>query len=310
MGKRKRGLVVFISRRSFDLRLVILLAALTVSIVPATAQAQEDRQGDDAFVVLTGRAEVTEGQTVDTVVIFNGPAIVDGTVREEVVVFNGSVTVSGQVGADVVAFNGNVTIQSGAEVGGDIVSRRVVVVEDGATVEGDIREDVTRLFDGPFHFLRGRFFWWLAVSISILLLGIVLLLLGPRFLDAVQRSWRAAVGRSIGLGIALFLGLPLLALLSFVTLVGIPFGFGLLMALFAIYTMGYTTSVWILGRQLVKPPSSRFVAFLAGWAIFRLVALVPILAGIVWFVAAVFGLGVLLVVAWRSRAPATIPAAT
>lgn len=309
MGKRKRGLVVFISRRSFDLRLVILLAALTVSIVPATAQAQEDRRGDDAFVVLTGRAEVPEGRTVDTVVIFNGPAIVDGTVREEVVVFNGSVTVSGRVDEDIVAFNGRVTIQSGAEVSGDIVSRRGVVVEDGATVEGDIREDVTRLFDGPFHFLRGRFFWWLAVSISILLLGIVLLLLGPRFLDAVHHSWRAAIGRSIGLGIALFLGLPLLALLSMVTLVGIPFGFGLLMALFAIYTMGYTTSVWILGRQLVKPPSSRFVAFLAGWAIFRLLALVPILAGIVWFAAAVFGLGVLLIVAWRSRAPATIPAA-
>jgi hypothetical protein len=301
--------VALISRRSADLGLVILLTALTLCLVPSTAQAQEDRRGDDAFVVLTGRAEVTEGQTVDTVVIFNGPAIVDGTVREEVVAFNGSVTVSGHVGADVVAFNGRVTIQSGAEVSGDIVSRRGVVVEDGATVEGDIREDATRLFDGPFHFLRGRLFWWLAVSISILLLGIFLLLLGPRFLDSVHRSWRAAIGRSIGLGIALFLGLPLLALLSLVTLVGIPFGFGLLMALFAIYTMGYTTSVWILGRQIVKPPSSRFVAFLAGWAIFRLVALVPILAGIVWFVAAVFGLGVLLVVAWRSRASATIPAA-
>ena len=81
MGKRKGGLVVLISRRSSDLRLVIVLAALTLSIVPSTALAQEDTRGDDAFVVITGRAEVTEGQTVDTVVIFNGPAIVDGTVR-------------------------------------------------------------------------------------------------------------------------------------------------------------------------------------------------------------------------------------
>jgi hypothetical protein len=34
-------------------------------------------------------------------------------------------------------------------------------------------------------------------------------------------------------------------------------------------------------------------AFLVGWAILRLVALVPIRGGLVWFAAVVFGLGIL-----------------
>jgi hypothetical protein len=40
------------------------------------------------------------------------------------------------------------------------------------------------------------------------------------------------------------------------------------------------------------------VAFLVGWAILRVVALVPVLGGLVWFAAVVFGLGALVVAIW------------
>jgi hypothetical protein len=43
------------------------------------------------------------------------------------------------------------------------------------------------------------------------------------------------------------------------------------------------------------------VAFLVGWGILRVVALVPILGGLVWFAAVVFGLGALTVAIWRAR---------
>jgi len=43
---------------------------------------------------------------------------------------------------------------------------------------------------------------------------------------------------------------------------------------------------------------------LVGWAILRVVALVPILGGLVWFAAVVFGLGVLVVAIWWGRSVA------
>jgi hypothetical protein len=46
------------------------------------------------------------------------------------------------------------------------------------------------------------------------------------------------------------------------------------------------------------------VAFLAGLAIIRVLALVPILAGIVGLVAVVVGLGAVVVAAWRAGRPA------
>ncbi len=296
------------TRRFTGFVLAIVAAAVALPLTAVPALAQEDKTDKDAFVVLTGRATVAEGETVDTVMIFDGPAVVQGTVRESVIAFNGPVTVSGRVGENVVAFNGQVTLESGAEVGGD-VSARKGVVDQGATVGGEVRRDVTRFFERPLPFFVGRFFVWLAASLSILLLGVLLLWLGPRALDAVHDAWRNAIGSSIGWGLLLFIGLPLLAILSLVTILGIPFGVGLLLALFAVYAIGYTITTWILGRRLVKPPASRFVAFLAGWAILRLIALVPILAGIVWLAAVVFGLGVLLVTAWRGRSAVAVPEA-
>jgi hypothetical protein len=46
------------------------------------------------------------------------------------------------------------------------------------------------------------------------------------------------------------------------------------------------------------------VAFLVGWGILRVLALVPILGGLVWFAAVVFGLGALVVAVWRGRSAA------
>jgi hypothetical protein len=43
------------------------------------------------------------------------------------------------------------------------------------------------------------------------------------------------------------------------------------------------------------------LAFLVGWGILGVLALIPILGGLVWFAAVVFGLGALLVAIWRAR---------
>jgi hypothetical protein len=294
MSRRSRGLVWAIGS-------VLFLA------VPSPAFAQERTDTND-FVVMTGRAEVREGETFDTVVIFDGPVTVEGTVREAVVAFNGTVDVSGTVEEGVVAFNGPITIRSGASVGGDVVGRVAPVVEEGATVEGEVRRNPFDLFRDPLPFVA-RFAAWFAVTVSMLVLGLLLLLLAPRGADAVADAWRRGTGVSIGWGLIFLIGLPIVAVLLLVTLVGIPLGFGVLFALGLIYAIGYVAGAWILGRLLLKPPTSRMVAFLAGLGILRLVALVPILAGIVGFVATVVGLGALTVAAWRAGrrpAPATV----
>jgi hypothetical protein len=104
------------------------------------------------------------------------------------------------------------------------------------------------------------------------------------------------------------LALPVAAVILLVTLVALPLGLYVLAAVAVISVLGYTTSAWIVGRWLVRPPRHQALAFLAGAVILRVVAIVPFLGGLVWFAAAVLGTGALAVAAWRARTASTLAA--
>jgi hypothetical protein len=142
------------------------------------------------------------------------------------------------------------------------------------------------------------------VSVSILVVGLVLLWLVGRGAAWILEAGRTQLGPAIGWGLLVFFGLPILAIIALVTVVGLPLGLGVLAALGLLYALGYSATAWILGWSIVRAPTAWVVAFLVGGVILRVVALVPILGGLVWFVAVVFGLGALLVAIWRGRSAA------
>ena len=278
------------------------LAGLAVIIgAAAPAFAQDGTRGaGDQQVVLTGRVTVGEGETSGTVVIFDGPATIEGTVHGEVVAFNGRVDISGHVTRNVVAFNGPVTLGQTAEVDGDLVTRERPEIDAGATVRGELqRVDSVDIATGV-SFL-GRFVVWLAMTASLLVLGVLLLTVASRAADEVALAARQRTGAAVGWGIGLFLLLPVAAVAALVTLVGIPLGLGILFALGLIYSVGYLASAHLVGRLIVKPPASRFGAFLVGWLILRIVALIPVLGGLTWLLAAAFGLGAIAVAVRRAN---------
>lgn len=279
-----------------------LSAGLAVTIgAAAPAFAQDGTRGTgDQQVILTGRVTVGEGETSGTVVIFDGPATIDGTVHGDVVVFNGRTDISGHVTRNVVAFNGPVTLGSTAEVDGDLVTRERPAIDPGASVRGELQR-VDSVDIGTGVSFLGRFVVWLAMTVSLLVLGLLLLVFAPRAADVVALAARERSGAAVGWGIGLFLLLPIAAIVALVTLVGIPLGLGILFALGLIYSVGYLASAHIVGRLIVKPPASRFGAFLVGWLILRIVALIPVLGGLTWLVAAVFGLGAIAVAVRRAN---------
>jgi hypothetical protein len=151
--------------------------------------------------------------------------------------------------------------------------------------------------------------WWLAVSVSTLIVGALLVWLAPGALDAAERAVREHLGATIGSGVAIAIGVPLLAILALVTLVGIPFGIALLLAAIPVLLVAYATSAWIVGRRVFRNRSSSpWVALLAGWGILRLLALIPVAGGLVGLAATVVGLGALAVALWQARRPGTTPA--
>ena len=214
--------------------------------------------------------------------------------------FDAPVTISGRVDGDVVVFNGRVELASGANVTGDVVSRDDPIVASGATIGGTTRRVQTNVNWDGFGW-AGRLVWWLAVSVSTLLIGLALLWLIGRGASKLEDAGRTRIGPSVGWGLLLFFGLPILAVLALVTIVGIPLGLGLLAALALIYTLGYCATAWIIGRRILGANTAWVAAFLLGWGILRALALIPAVGGLIWFVAVVFGLGALAVTIYRAR---------
>jgi cytoskeletal protein CcmA (bactofilin family) len=284
---------------------VRLLAASAVAvgvlIVAGPAWGQDDVseiRGEDQ-IVLTGNLVVGSEQVVETALIVDGPATIEGTVREDLVVFNGDTDVSGTVEGDVIVLNGAVTVRSSAVVEGDLVTSATPVVEEGATVRGS-RRGVATTVDWDVTWFASRFLWWLAYSVSVLILGLLLLALVPTLDGAIVDAIKSRLGATIGWGAALFFLVPIAAGVLLFTVVGTPLGLFVLLGLALIYTIGYVAAIAGVGR-LAMASSSRYVAFLVAWLVLRGLALIPVLGGLLWFVAAAWGLGLLAVSARRSR---------
>jgi hypothetical protein len=289
---------VIVVRRSMTVGLVSLL--LLGLAMPAWAQDGQDGRSSEEFVVLSGPADVPRDRQVGDLVVFHGSSTVDGTVNGSLTAFDAPVTISGRVSGDVVVFNGRVELARGANVTGDVVSQDEPIVASGATIGGATRRVQTNVNWDGFGW-AGRLVWWLAVSISSLLIGLALLWLIGRGATNIVDTGRTSIGPSIGWGLLAFFGLPLLAIIALVTIVGIPLGLGVLGALALIYTLGYIATAWIIGRRILRSGTPWVVAFILGWGILRVLALIPILGGLIGFAAVVFGLGALTVTIWRAR---------
>jgi hypothetical protein len=96
-------------------------------------------------------------------------------------------------------------------------------------------------------------------------------------------------------------GVPVLGVLLSVTLIGLPLGLALLFALALLYGTGYAAGAFFVGRLMVQSPRQRWLAFLAGWGLLRILAIVPVLGALVMLASVVMGLGSIVVAIRRSQ---------
>jgi hypothetical protein len=282
--------------------IALALGALSLGL-PATAfaQAEAPRAAARDQIVLSGDVFVRRGQEVGEVVVLRGHVVVAGVARGDVVVIDGDIKVTGQVSGSVVNVDGSVLLGPSSQVRGDVLARDQVTSAEGAQVGGDVREDATFALGTPIRAL-GSYAPWLAIWLSVLVLGMLLMWLAPRAADATVRAALGSPWPSAGWGVVAFLALPLAGLIGLFTLALLPLGIGILLALFPLYSIGLAWSAFALGRLLWREPRGRVLALLFGWAILAAAGAIPVVGGVVWLVGSAFGLGACVIAIWRSRA--------
>jgi hypothetical protein len=240
-----------------------------------------------------------DGTVNDDVYVGDGRVVIRGEVTGNVLVVHGDVLITGRVGDNVIALDGRVTTRDGAQVDGDVRSREEPDVAPG-TVRGDVKKlNIKNLFSG-FLFLF-LIYLWIAITVSVALLGFLFVLLFPRAADATALAGRR-FWRTLGWGALIGIVGPILGVLVFVTIIGIPFGLGTISALNVLAPLGYVASSLIFGRLMVKGTSTgaRIGAFFAGFGILRAIALLPGIGVIAWLLVCIYGLGALAQAAWRA----------
>ena len=260
-----------------------------------------------------GEVNVGPATIVAGGVSINGGQIeFQGVAQQYLKASGASVRLDGEVIGDVEVRARELLIGPSARIGGRLVYHgpSEPTVPEGAVI-GGIEfhpSDIGRQFQEVDPAVRdaatglGTFLWFLGMFLA----GALFVLLLPGFTSEAA----AAIGRkpwpSLGLGLAILLCVPFVAVVLLVTIIGIPVALLLMSLYLLVLFLGWiTTALFVAQRGLAALRPSRplvtrggqLLALLAGLVVLWLLRQLPLVGGLIGFVALLAGIGAL---AWRT----------
>lgn len=257
--------------------------------------------GDDVLAVAVSTSVGSTGSAGRDLIVFGGGTTIAGSVGRDVRGRVVTIDVSGEVGRDVDVTVSRIAVQDGARIGGDILYRSAgeADIADGAQVDGEI----VQLPSSP-NFLYGVILS-IANVVSLLafvLIGIVFLWL---FRNTSTRSVYAVTRkpvRSLLVGLAAVVLVPIAIVFLAVTLVGIPLALALLVLLIVALVAGPVPFVTGVADTATRGRLGLIGAFTLGAVVFRLgIWFIPWVGGFLFVLGLVWGVGAWIVGAWEQR---------
>jgi hypothetical protein len=269
--------------------------------------------------VTVGPATVIAGATTLT----GGKVNFEGNSHGFLKISGGTVTMAGQALGDVDVRSEELLIRPETQIGGRLIYRGPVepVVAEGAVIAGGI--EFHRVAHGKFMHdeggpVRDAVHWvgsvlWFA---GVFFVGALFLVLFPGLSARAAEAIRRDPWQSLGLGLAILVCVPFVAVVLVVTIVGIPLALLLVPLYLLLMFLGWIVAALFIGQRglaMVRgaaPAStaSRLLALLLALLALSLVRHVPFVGGIVVFMALIAGIGALVSQGWARRDAA--PAAT
>jgi hypothetical protein len=250
-------------------------------------------------VTIAPDAEIAGGAT-----LAGGRVALDGHVGRYAVVRAGRTVVNGRIGGDLRVVGRELSLGPDAVVEGRLEYRGTepLRMAAGARVHGGIAETARQPAGAVPH---GA---WIAWLVAWILAGAALLALAPQASRSVTRALRTRPVASPLLGVALLLGLPLLALVLIATVIGLPLGVLTVSALLALVALGHlatavTLGDWVVERRGPAKTWQRALATALALTLLFALARLPYVGWLVWLLALLFGMGAIALAAvgvWRS----------
>jgi hypothetical protein len=280
----------------------VLALALGMTSVAIAADEELPHSGRVLFAV-GGDIEVDADEQADAVIVINGDARIAGTVNSLVVV-DGTATVTGATVEGIAIVNGTLELEAGTTVLGDIGQLNSEVVQAEGVAMGGSVNDLTGDFAafGAFIGLAALAIW-VGVGIATLIAGLLIAGLAGRQTRSATSIIRHEPGLAFLVGLFAVVIPPILGVLAMATIVGIPAGLGLLIVVWPLVAfVGYIVAAiwlgeWMLGRRAGAVPAERpYAAAAVGLVAAFLIGLIPLVTAVL----SIFGLGAVVIAAWRT----------
>ncbi len=245
-----------------------------------------------------------------------GRVTFEGSAQDSLQATGGSVRIDGEVGGDVEVRAEELQIGPGTRIAGRLVYRGPLEpeVSEGAVIEGGVEfheESVGRFLDNVGPQVRdaahgvGTFLWFVGVFVAAALF----LLLLPGFAGEAAATVGRKPMQSLGLGLAILVCVPFVAIVLLVTIIGIPLALLLMSLYLLVLFLGWVTAAQFLaqrGLQALRPGRTmtrgwQLLALMLGLVALWVVRQIPLVGGLIGFIALLAGVGALTWSAFNGR---------
>lgn len=285
--------------RETSLFTVVVAVLVLVLATPVAAQGSSD--DESVLVRVNGDVTVPAGESHGVVVVIDGNLVVEGSATT-VVVVSGRADLEAATVETLVVVDGVAELGPGTRVTGDV-----------HLIESDIVRDPDAIVDGSIESGTGDFsrgFWIVGVmfmigwAIMTVIAALALAAVAPGFARGAGRTITSGLGRTILAGLVLWVVVPVIGVLLFATLLGIPAALVIWFAVLpAVGFIGLLVAGVRLGEYVTggtegigHPYSAAFV----GAVILLVVGAIPVVGPIVVAVAGFLGSGAIALHAFRA----------
>jgi cytoskeletal protein CcmA (bactofilin family) len=192
------------------------------------------------------------GNIGGSITAFAGSLNLEGKLGRDILIYTKHLAVSGTVGGGIQAKGNTMSIGATGEVGGPVrfEGENAPEVSSGAKLASPVQ--YTKWEHKPEYRSSHYYIWRVIWTAALILFGLVLFMLLPKF-GRETISAAEQFGAPMGLGVLVFFGVPIAAVIACITVVGIPLGILALGIWFlalccAELVVGAVVGTWILGR--------------------------------------------------------------
>jgi cytoskeletal protein CcmA (bactofilin family)/anti-sigma factor RsiW len=263
---------------------------------------------------VTSAAEITtidsSGKIGHNLTSFSDNLTSDGALGGDLVGFFGDGSIDGPIGGELQAKGRSLIIGSDASIGGKAAFEgdKPPEIMSGAKLAFPLQ--YTKL-EHTSHAERGAgyYIWRVIWAGAWILFGLVLILLMPSFARQTLES-AERYGAAFGLGVLVFFGVAIAAVIACITIVGLLVGVSTLflwiVSLFSSFiVVGAVVGRWILGRANELWPMIGRMAL--GVLIIVIVTGIPHIGGWIRFAVWIWGMGAIALAIYRKLQPVIAP---